>query len=293
LLSAGSFTMLRQATGQYKLTIPGESPSTGMLLLTVSKETTISSITAPDDNILNYQSDGLGNFLISSYDLTGSTILNYENTEFVWAFIDFTNPIRMPMLTMTWNAAFSGNWITNSWTGAPLPYPNSSVNVVVNTPRTVTVTGYQEANSLAVSGGGTVIVNAGATLDITTNANIASNGTLNINGTLLAPAVNVEGNLIAGDLSLTGMALDVTNGGTASVGALTGTGTLQVGGGSGVSTLTAESFTLPALTIRSSGKIVIQSAAAGGAAAVPEPAVWLLLLPAAGLWWAVRGRRNI
>ena len=100
LASAGTFTMQRLSTGQYKLTIPGETPHTGMLIFSTSKETTISSVTAPDDNCLTYQNDGQGNFLIDSYDLTGSTAtgtagvgMDFEDTEFVWAYIDFSNPI--------------------------------------------------------------------------------------------------------------------------------------------------------------------------------------------------------
>src|SRR6185295_12078322 len=71
------------------------TPDTGMLILTTSFETTSGGTTAPDDNILTYESDGLGHFIINSLDLTGSTTLNLQDTQFVWAFISFTDPITM------------------------------------------------------------------------------------------------------------------------------------------------------------------------------------------------------
>ena len=54
--SKGSFSMSRTETGQYQLTIPGESPQTGMLLLSVANQVTVASVTAPDDNFLTYGS---------------------------------------------------------------------------------------------------------------------------------------------------------------------------------------------------------------------------------------------
>jgi hypothetical protein len=95
VLSAGDFTMLNLGAGQYQLTIPGESPETGMLILTIAKETAIGGVTAPDDNFLTYEADAEGRFIINSLDLTGSNNLNFEDTEFVWAFISFTHPITM------------------------------------------------------------------------------------------------------------------------------------------------------------------------------------------------------
>jgi Calcineurin-like phosphoesterase/PEP-CTERM motif len=95
LASAGTFTIERLAVGDYRLTIPGETPDTGMLILTTSFETTSGGIAAPDDNILTYESDGLGHFIINSLDLTGGTTLNLQDTQFVWAFISFADPISL------------------------------------------------------------------------------------------------------------------------------------------------------------------------------------------------------
>ncbi len=96
LSSAGSFTMQRIGTGQYRLTIPGETPDTGMLILTPSYETTSGGFTAPDDNILSFESDGMGHFIINSVDLSGNLgALNLQDSQFVWAFIGFDDPITL------------------------------------------------------------------------------------------------------------------------------------------------------------------------------------------------------
>jgi len=123
LTSAGTFTMDRLATGEYRLTIPGETPDTGMLILTTSYETT-TSITAPDDNILTYENDGMGRFLINSFDLTSSTTLTLQNTQFVWAFVSFTDPITMEQPLSPGDVNFDGlvnifdiNFVSTNWGG--------------------------------------------------------------------------------------------------------------------------------------------------------------------------------
>ncbi|MBN1911077.1 MAG: PEP-CTERM sorting domain-containing protein [Pirellulales bacterium] len=99
------YTMTRIGTGEYQLTIDGETPETGMLLLSVAYEATASGVTAPDDNILNYESDGNGNFIIRSFDLSA---VNLQNTHFAWAFVDFDYPIRTAWLP---GDANGDNWV--------------------------------------------------------------------------------------------------------------------------------------------------------------------------------------
>ncbi|MCC7474745.1 MAG: hypothetical protein IT425_05075 [Pirellulales bacterium] len=89
--SAGSFTMAKTATGQYELTIPGQTPDTGMLILSVAYEATASGVTAPDDNVLTYGTGTGGKFTINSYDLPN---LNFQDTKFVWAFVSFADPLE-------------------------------------------------------------------------------------------------------------------------------------------------------------------------------------------------------
>jgi hypothetical protein len=90
--SAGDFTMTRLATGQYQLSIPGQSPETGMLITTITHETTLGPTTAPDDNILTYEAGPNGTFLINSYDMP---TLNFQNTKFSWAFIGFEDKLSL------------------------------------------------------------------------------------------------------------------------------------------------------------------------------------------------------
>lgn len=90
LSSAGDFTMTRLSAGAYELTIPGETPETGMLNLTVAHERTENAVSGPDDNVLSYEATSTGGFLIHSVDLPGLTL---EDTGFAWAFINFQNPI--------------------------------------------------------------------------------------------------------------------------------------------------------------------------------------------------------
>ncbi len=92
LNSVGDFTMTRLGTGQYQLTVDGETPETGMLLLTASYEVLSGSLLAPDDNFLTYEADGAGSFLINSFDMPG---VSAQDTQFVWMFTGFSPDQRM------------------------------------------------------------------------------------------------------------------------------------------------------------------------------------------------------
>ena len=91
LQSAGNFSITKDATGQYTLTVPGESPTTGMLIMTVANEVSSGGVTAPDDNVLTYATGSGGAFSIDSYDLPSA---GFQDTKFVWAFISFANPLE-------------------------------------------------------------------------------------------------------------------------------------------------------------------------------------------------------
>jgi hypothetical protein len=109
--SVGDFTMTRTGTGQYQLTVPGESPTTGMLILNVANEITIGPTTAPDDNILTYGAGSGNTFTINSFDLAnlGSASSNFEDTKFVWAFISFDDPIQPYILP----GDFNRDWLVD------------------------------------------------------------------------------------------------------------------------------------------------------------------------------------
>lgn len=89
VVSVGLFSMNKLSSGRYELTIPGQTPQSGMLILTVNGYETSNGVTAPADNFLAYQASPSGSFLINSYDLP---TLGAEDTRFSWAFIPFTYP---------------------------------------------------------------------------------------------------------------------------------------------------------------------------------------------------------
>jgi hypothetical protein len=170
---------------------------------------------------------------------------------------------------MTWNATHNGVWAEAAWTGTAPTYPNYSADAVVNTPWTVTVIGDKEAILLSISGGGKVTIAEGSSLELSDHVTVASDGTFEIHGSLIAAVINVEGILTADTLDLQNATLNVINGGTATVVNLTGTGTVLVGGTSN-SRLTAASICVSTLII-------------GGpapSAPVPEPSICLLLVTA-------------
>jgi len=59
-------------------------------VLTVAGRTSESGVLAPDDNLLTYESNGAGSFLIESYDLPAVSL---QDTKFAWAYIDFSDPL--------------------------------------------------------------------------------------------------------------------------------------------------------------------------------------------------------
>jgi len=81
---------------------------------------------------------------------------------------------------LTWNGVSNGNWTDSQWSGASLPYPDKTVNAVVDTVGAVQVTSNQAANALEVQSGGQVAVAAGASLSITTETSVTGGGTLSV-----------------------------------------------------------------------------------------------------------------
>lgn len=88
---AGTFTVTRLSTGVYRITIPGYTPSDGVLMLTVAQSETVSGVTAPADNIISYEASG-DTFLVNVRDRAGSAS-NLQNCGFVFAFVPFDNSL--------------------------------------------------------------------------------------------------------------------------------------------------------------------------------------------------------
>ena len=83
--SAGMFDITREAEGEWRLTIPGHSPDTGMLLLTA----TDSPAGLPaDDNFMSYEADGT-DFIIHSHDISGAVL---QDGNFIFSFVSFEQP---------------------------------------------------------------------------------------------------------------------------------------------------------------------------------------------------------
>jgi hypothetical protein len=91
----GDFTLTRDAAGTYRLSIPGKSPETGMLLLNGTGET--GSI----DNVLAYETAGsdfriLGLDMVTTPEQNAGTFVSLQDTEFSFAYIDFNAPPTPP-----------------------------------------------------------------------------------------------------------------------------------------------------------------------------------------------------
>ena len=85
--SAGDFSMTRISTGVYRLTVDGYTPDDGSLMLSIAELET-DGVTRPDDNIITYEDDGNGGFLVNVRDRNGTaTVL--EDGAFVFAFLPF------------------------------------------------------------------------------------------------------------------------------------------------------------------------------------------------------------
>ncbi|MGE4285084.1 MAG: metallophosphoesterase [Phycisphaerae bacterium] len=80
----GEFTVSKTSTGSYRVTIPGATPATGMLLLN-SCDT--NSFDEPKHVRMSYEADG-DSFVVSAYEL-GADVQNLSDTAFELAFIPF------------------------------------------------------------------------------------------------------------------------------------------------------------------------------------------------------------
>lgn len=112
--------------------------------------------------------------------------------------------------TLTWSKNADGNWYeTGSWTANPGGYPahspNVTVDAVINTDHQVTLDGNQEANSLALSGGGKVSISSTGIFAITTNVTVSTGSMFTIapSAGLSATGIQLNGGTISGSGTLT------------------------------------------------------------------------------------------
>jgi hypothetical protein len=114
----GQFTLMKEATGSYLLTIPGKTPADGTLLLTTTETTGLL------DNQLVYETAGnafriLGVDQVTFDEKSALVFPMLEDTSFSFAFIDHDAPPTLPSFE---DADFTENGIVDSadlaaWTG--------------------------------------------------------------------------------------------------------------------------------------------------------------------------------
>jgi hypothetical protein len=100
---------------------------------------------------------------------------------------------------MTWTGQ-SGNWSDAAWTGSPPGVPDRAADAVINGPATVTVTGVQQAHSVAVNAGGRLAVSGGS---LTVMHGIGGTGDTTVDGHLTAGSIVQDTLTIAAGASVT------------------------------------------------------------------------------------------
>lgn len=103
-----TFSVVSNAPGTVRLTIPGHSPSDGTLIISTENEWYNS------DDFTTYEPDG-STWLVQTRDLTGATPLDASSTQFAFLFIPFANAPSEPGIEYTafWNTN-SGDWLAEA-----------------------------------------------------------------------------------------------------------------------------------------------------------------------------------
>ncbi len=144
-----------------------------------------------------------------------------------------------------WNAGHDGAWTDATWTNPQPPFPNYTTQAAVDTPYTVNVALAQEADSLALSGGGKVQIGSAGSLALSADSTIALGSDLQVAGIL-----NAHNLTLGGTLSL-------TSGGSVHAANISGSGSVTVGNGAKPSLLTADSIQVGTLTVAAGSTVVI------------------------------------
>lgn len=127
--SAGTFTVTRTEAGSYKIVIPGKTGTDGMLILQPVGYSSTNS-TLVDNNTLTYQYQD-GGFVVQSRHLSSGGAPNgydaapLSDSDFYFAFVDFTNPLSLSSATPALpvlSLVRSGSSVTLSWPAAVTGY---------------------------------------------------------------------------------------------------------------------------------------------------------------------------
>lgn len=209
-------------------------------------------------------------YSVSLQNVGGNTDAGASTTDFAGVAASFAPSDAIQIVSLhdsKWTAGGNGNWNDANWSNPTPPVPNYTANAVIDTPNFVHVTSAQEANSLALSNGGSTSIDVGGSLAVTNGITVASGSSLHVEGTLSAQAVTLNDTL------------SLANGGNAILGDVAGSGNIAI---TGASSLVANSVRVHSLTIGGGG-VTPASMAAGATtgSVVPEPSTILLLLGAA------------
>ena len=176
---------------------------------------------------------------------------------------------------MVWNAGANGAWTATTWTNSDItPSPNYTANAIVNTNYAVTVSGDQEARSLALSNGGDVTIAADGSLTLYNASTVAAGSILTVNGELInGSSLTINGTLTGNSLVNNGT---LTVAGQTSLAELTGAGAITISGSG--SLLTVSSYQGGTIAAGAGTGVVFGTAYSSSApSTVPEPASWALL----------------
>ncbi len=128
--SFGDFSIQRESDGFWRLSVPGHSPASGVLVM----ETMDLSVDVPRNSYFTYEpaADNPSEFLIRQFDfISASNTANPQNGDFVFFFIPFENVIQsstsITVASVGSSAATLGNNLTSK--GIPITVnPDGTVN---------------------------------------------------------------------------------------------------------------------------------------------------------------------
>ncbi|MDX1965309.1 MAG: PEP-CTERM sorting domain-containing protein [Pirellulales bacterium] len=247
--AAGSFTLTRTAAGVYELEVTGETGSDGMLILSNADGNGNPGGLA-DRSFLSYEyNSGTGKFVIQAREgiagtnpVTGGTF-PLTDTDFYFAYVDFSNPMTPVAQSFTWNVATGnykdfGNWSPN---GRPVLTENATIgnNGTAEISFDNVGTDAAMARDLSIgttSGSGTVLMTAGELyLGNRLYVGDSGTGTLTQDGGLVRIELQGSEDLHIGN-QLGSVGVYNLNGGELAVGddlliGANGTGTLNINGG--------------------------------------------------------------
>lgn len=120
LQSFGDFNVQRETNGFWRLNIPGQSPTSGVLVM----ETMDLSVNVPRNSYFTYEADPANpnDFIIRQFDfISGTNTANPQNGNFVFFFIPFENTIQSSQTISVGAVGSSAATLGNNVTAKGIP----------------------------------------------------------------------------------------------------------------------------------------------------------------------------